>query len=284
MQALLGLVRDLIRLLPTPLARGLGRFLGRGLWLFQPRMRRLVRRQMAAAFALDERDPRLDSLVLRNFRHYGFTAVEFLRMRNLIGPNRQLRLRYRGMRHFRAALRAGNGVIALTAHLGNFALLAAINAQLGLPVTIVVKRMKRDRWLERFWVGELEYAGIGVLYNRDSMMEIMRVLRRNEVLGFIADQHDSRSGVRAPFFHAEASTFRAPATMVQRSGVPIVPGFAWRTPSGGHVVEIDAPIPFERAEDSEREIVVNTARYNRVIEAAVRRHPEQWLWIHRRWK
>jgi KDO2-lipid IV(A) lauroyltransferase len=120
--------------------------------------------------------------------------------------------------------------------------------------------------------------------HRNALREILRALTHGNIVGFVLDQHARTDAVWVPFFGRPAATLRSLAVIAQRTGAPVVPMFTWRLSDGTHVVEAQPAVETETAGDSDASALHNTARYSAVVEAAVRAHPEQWTWIHRRWK
>ncbi len=171
----------------------------------------------------------------------------------------------------------------LTAHLGNFDLQAMAVARRGYQVLIVSKPL-RNKALERLWMDERASSGLRISLHRNALREILRALAHGDIVGFVLDQHARTDAVWVPFFGRPAATLRSLAVIAQRTGAPVVPMFTWRLPDGTHVVEAQPAVETETAGDSDASALHNTARYSAVVEAAVRARPEQWTWIHRRWK
>jgi KDO2-lipid IV(A) lauroyltransferase len=109
-------------------------------------------------------------------------------------------------------------------------------------------------------------------------------LRKNEVVGILLDQNAGEAGVFVEFFGHLASTASGAAAFALRTGAAVLPTFGWRNPDNTHTFRIGAPVPLERTGDLRRDIEVNTARHTKLIEDAIRARPEQWFWLHKRWK
>ena len=112
---------------------------------------------------------------------------------------------------------------------------------------------------------------------------LLRVLRRGEILGLLMDQDTNVQGVFAPFFGRPAHTPVGPVRLAMRTGAPLVPMALYREGEGYHLV-VQPPIPLPDTGDREADLREGVARCNRTLEALIRRHPEQWVWMHRRWK
>lgn len=254
------------------------------LWYHVFRFRRsLVEESLALAFDRPRDDPWVRATARKNFIHYGLLVIEFLRLRIIDVANVESHVEFRGLEHVDAALRKGNGVLALTAHLGNHDLLACALALRGYSLTIVSKSLK-DKKVEEVWMNERSASGLNILLHRNSIREILRALRGNGLVGFVIDQHARKDNVWVTFFGRPASTLSSLAVLAARTGAPVVPIFGRRIEGGRHLLEAHPEIPLETSSDSEEAIRRNTQRFSDAVEAAIREVPEQWTWVHRRWK
>jgi KDO2-lipid IV(A) lauroyltransferase len=182
----------------------------------------------------------------------------------------------------REALARGRGALILTAHLGNFDLMGLWAAS-KFPLTILSKELK-DPALNRFWMEKRQASGLRILPAHGSYRDCLRLLKRNELLGFILDQNMTREeGIFVDFFGRAACTTPGLAVMSAHAGAPVVPVFIVRSGRDRHEVLALPPIdpPPDRKPETIRDY---TQRYTLVIEDAVRRHPGQWIWMHRRWR
>jgi KDO2-lipid IV(A) lauroyltransferase len=194
------------------------------------------------------------------------------------------RVQVEGIEHLRSAMAQGKGALILTAHLGNWELLAASHVLTGFPLSVVVRLLDQpslDRLVARFRARSLAE----LIDKRRAIAEVLSALRRQRMVGILLDQNASRrEGVFVPFFGVPASTSKGLALLALKTGAPVVPIFIHREPDGRHRVIVDPAVPLPRTGNRERDLVEATAAFTRIIEAKVRRWPEQWLWIHRRWK
>lgn len=192
-----------------------------------------------------------------------------------------------GMDKFRAALASGRGVVVITAHIGNWELFAVLQALAGTKLTVVVRHIKNQS-LDRMWNRVRTRFGLSVLFAKrrmGAMKEMLSALRRGEALALVIDQNMPRDkGVFVEFFGRPANTMDLPALLQQRTHCIVIPAFMIRTTDSqgqvGHKVIVLDPI--EASPDDDR--VSLTQRYTKAVEDIVRRYPEQWLWVHRRWK
>jgi KDO2-lipid IV(A) lauroyltransferase len=193
------------------------------------------------------------------------------------------RVALEGIGHLRDALALGRGVFILSAHCGNWELVGARIAR-EVPVTALARPMANPL-VDAVVAGQRQLARVRTVDARGSVREVFRALGRGEAVGLLLDQNALRSErVFVDFFGRPASTNFGLAMLALKSGAPVLPAFAVREPGGGHRGVIGPPIPPALEGDRAARIGVTTARYSAAIEAHVRRHPDQWFWVHDRWK
>ena len=175
----------------------------------------------------------------------------------------------------------GKGVLVLTAHLGHWDLLACSAAQSGIELSVVTRSIKAS-WLNRFWMEQRGSCGVRLLPEGGGATSILRALRNNEVVAMVLDQHEP-GGLVLPFLGRPAATGTALARVALRTGSPVVPIFLFRSGTGYEVV-IQEPISRPQTGDPESDIVEYTKLFLETLESTIRLAPEQWLWLHRRWK
>jgi KDO2-lipid IV(A) lauroyltransferase len=260
-----------LRLAPPSWTRGLGRALG---WVWHdllPIRRSTARRNVALALpGLPERTQR--RVVRGAYAHFGRSVLELLRS----AGQRAETGRFDGRAHLEAALAKGRGVVVITAHLGNFERLVALETLCGAPVHVVTRRFSSAR-AQASW-GQLRRGGAALLAAGGSARATVTALKAGAIVGYVLDQHDA--GKRAmwlPFFGCPAATSPDAARLARITGAALVPLFTfWDGQAHRMVAE---PEIEPGANDAE-----TTARCLARVEAAIAAHPEQWLWIHRRWK
>jgi len=265
--------------------------LGSAFYYLFPVRRGVVLRNMRQVFGecLDERE--LKQLARCYYSHFFKSIVENLAM--FWTPQRRLtdKVEVAGAEHLRAAAEQGKGVLLLTGHFGNWEL-ASIGAMLQFGEyrdRFHVIRKSLSAGLEQLVFGRSLRAGLKVIPRFDALGQVMRALEKNDVAIFIMDQHTkvgggSRKGLAIDFFGRKAGTNRSLALLAAHTGAPVVPATAYRKPDGKHVMEFEAALEWIADDDIEQELRLNTRRYNEVLERFVLAHPEQWFWMHRRWK
>jgi lauroyl/myristoyl acyltransferase len=145
--------------------------------------------------------------------------------------------------------------------------------------------MLKPRLLNDFITWRFRRAGFGTLPKRGSLDRIFELLAEGAVIVYVFDQHASKKdGVIVDFFGHPAGTFKSVALLALSTGVPVIPAFSWREPDGKHVLRFENPLPLIECDDVSEAILRNTRAYNAALERMLLRHPEQWIWMHRRWK
>jgi KDO2-lipid IV(A) lauroyltransferase len=179
-------------------------------------------------------------------------------------------------------------VVFVTGHLGNWELMARLVARVGAPVSAVAKRGGDERLMGLIEAWRRD-GHVTTLWREDpsTARALLRVFKRNEVLGILVDQDTRVQGLWVPFFGRPAYTPRAPADLALRSGAPILVGTSHRrgpNPGDGFLFEV-TEVPYDPAPaDREAEVLRITAACQAVMEEAIRRHPADWVWMHERWK
>ena len=266
--------------LPGRLGLWVGARIGDLLWAMLPGRRAIALENLARAFGRERSEAEIARLGRRSFEHLGMNLVEacvfFFRRPSVMLS----RVDLGNPEPVQAAAALGKGVLALTAHYGNWELLAASSALSVFPLSVVMRPLDDPvvNWLiERF----RRRSGVELIAKRQALPAMRDALRQGRVVGVLLDQNASRAeGVFVPFFGIPASTSRALAVLSLRTGAPVVPIFIRRGEDGRHRVAAEPAIPAPQSGD----VTDYTAAFNRSIEAAIRRAPEQWFWLHRRWK
>ena len=273
----LAVVESLARA-PLPLANQLARAYARLLDLALPRLRRTAMRNLA--MALPDLDRRTHRRIADGvFRSIARLLVTFARFPRINRGNIGQWIRYEGYEHFEQARKHGRGVLFATAHLGNWELSAFAHALMAAPMCVVVRPLdnpKIDALVER----RRTLSGNRLIGKRDSARAILKALRENEAVGILVDQNASlEEGTFVEFFGVPACAGTGFPKLAAHSGAAVIPGFAlWLENERKYVLRFYPPV--EMTGDAERD----TRELHRQLEAVIREYPDQWLWIHRRWK
>jgi KDO2-lipid IV(A) lauroyltransferase len=219
------------------------------------------------------------------FRNLGRLLVEFSRFPQLHKSNISDLVIQDGLENYLAALRRGNGVICLTAHLGAWELSSFAHSIFGYPMKFIVRQIDNPR-VESLISRYRSLGGNMPIHRRNAGRKLIRALRNNETVGILFDQNTTRSeGVFVDFMGIPAATTPAVATLALRTGAAVVPGFLiWDDSIRKHRLRFDPPLELKATDNPEQDILDNTKLFNQVLEKYIRKYPDQWLWIHRRWK
>jgi len=224
-----------------------------------------------------------EEIIKRHFMNLGRSFAEVIKIFYGLGGKVLGQVRIKGIEHFRKAHDKGAGVIFITGHCGNWELNATAFA-VNLGKMNVVARPVDNPYLNRFLEWTRKKYGNGVIYKKGALRQILTCLRNNEVVAILMDQSVVRSeGVMAEFLGKMDYTTKMPAIIARKTGAPVLPGFIRRV-DGGHLIEIGAEIELDRSEDYETAVYNDTVNFSSRIEEYIRQNPDEWLWIHRRWK
>ena len=261
---------------PRRLSFAIARFYTRLLDVALPRLRRVARRNLElAGYREAEREAIIDGV----FASLARLLVTFARFPRLNRENIGSWIRYEGLEHFEEAKRRGHGVLFATAHFGNWELSAFAHGLLTEPMNVVVRPLDNAA-LDTLVEKRRQLSGNKLIEKRDAARGILRALAANEAVGILMDQNTSLAeGVFVDFFGLPACANVAFAKIAARSGAAVIPGFAvWEATEGRYVLR------FFPAVEMSGEAREDTQRLHSILEAVIRRNPDQWLWIHRRWK
>jgi Kdo2-lipid IVA lauroyltransferase/acyltransferase len=269
--------------LPHRLARALAAALAVLCFFVWPRLRRVGLFNLRMAFPQWDEGQRRATL-FRLFQNFGRMLADFARFPRLNRSNIERLIVYDGFEHFERARALGKGVLFLTAHFGNWELSSFAHGLYGFPCAFVVRNL--DNPLMNALINRYRsMSGGRPIEKRDFASQSLRAFQRREAVGILMDQNMLESeGIFVDFFGRAASTTPGPARLAQKTGVPIVLGLVIYDREVGRYRLRFQPVEWIRASDPKEEIRVNTQNFTRLIEDAVRLHPDHWLWVHRRWK
>jgi KDO2-lipid IV(A) lauroyltransferase len=272
----------IVRLLPAPVVPRVGAAVGMVFYLFDRSHRRIAEENVAAAFP--RRDPRERRAVVRAaFQHFGRLLFELLKWSTLSPEAMLARVEFEGDDRVRAAHALGKGVLFITGHFGFWELQALVHA-LRLPPMAVIARALDNEPLNALLERIRTRTGNSVIYRAATVRGVLRALQANHGVGILIDQHiQNRDAVEVDFFNRPAATTSLVAALALRTGAPVVPLFALPI-AGGRYRMVYEPAVLPPANDDADAIREFTQRCTDVLEMYVRRHPDLWLWMHRRWR
>jgi len=226
-----------------------------------------------------------ESILRACFDNLGRLLVEVSHFPDLNKSNISQYVVYEGFENFAEGVRRGKGVIFLTGHFGAWELSSFAHSIYGHPMKFVVREIDNPR-VEGLISGYRSLGGNAPIRRRNASRDILKALRNNETVGILMDQNTVREeGVFADFFGIPAATTPAVATFALRTGAAVIPGFLiWDETLQKHRLHFDPPLKLIQTGDRTADILENTKMFNKVLENYIRKNPDQWLWIHRRWK
>jgi len=248
------------------------------------RQRRAGLRNLQMAFPELSRNA-LEEILRGSFENLGRLLVEFTHMQELNKGNICRFVVHDGLENYLEGLRRGRGVIFMTAHFGAWELSSFAHAVYGYPLRFVVRPIDNPR-VEKLISTCRTRSGNIPIERRSAARDILKALRQNEAVGILFDQNTTRSeGIFAEFFGIPAATTPALALFALRTGAAVVPGFLiWDTSLGKHRLRLDPPVQLIETGNLDHDMLENTKIFNKILEGYIRAYPDQWLWIHRRWK
>ena len=277
--AALGLARVLPRRSLLALGEGVGALAG----LVDRRHTKIALDNLEAAYGAAMTAGDRHRTVRACWRHFGritFDALAFPRLdRAALGTV----LAVEGLDHARAALAAGRGALIFSAHYGHWEAGAYAMGLLGVPFAVIARPLDNPA-LDRRLVELRAGTGNAVIPKRRAVRETMKALARGSGVAILIDQDARDDGVFVPFFGRLASTTPTLALLALRTGAPVIPVFARVNADGTISISIEPAVPVDAGPDRDADVVRITAACTAVVERWVRKDPEQWLWMHRRWK
>ncbi|MFY7697702.1 MAG: lysophospholipid acyltransferase family protein [Legionella sp.] len=263
---------------------------GKFLYHLLPYRRQLVMRNINQVYGERLNHRQKKHLALAFYSHLATSIKETIELRFMSEQSLRNRVDVRGHQRLLEVAAQGRGVLVLTGHFGNweFAPIGGIlNFKQFQGQFHFIRRTLGSKTLERILFRRYYKAGLNVIPKKNSLEQVCDALEQNHAVVFVLDQHASlanRDGVAAEFFGKKAGTYRSLATFARHTGVPVVPATGYRLEDGRHVLEFLEPIVWQEYDTRQESIYYNTLAYNRVLETMVLNHPEQWMWLHKRWK
>jgi len=277
------IVAHMLGALPRPLARAAGIVLARIIYIFHRRLRQVGMRNLEIAFPQISPTERR-RILLALFDGFGRQLAEIAHFPRYTRQNVGRVATYEGFENFERAHQRGKGVIFLTAHLGGWEIGSFVHSLNGYPLKVLVRPLDNPK-LDRLVA---EYRGMhgNTSIPKNDLRGVLHTLRSGETVGILMDQNMSPpQGVFVDFFGHLACTASLVAKVAARTDAAVVPAFTiWDPVLRKYKIHFDPAMELVRSGDEDRAMLENTAAFTKVIELYARKYPEQWLWVHRRWK
>jgi KDO2-lipid IV(A) lauroyltransferase len=273
-----------VGMLPRPFALKTGQAVGRLAHLVLPHLRRTAEINLRLAFP--ELDQRERERIKRGvFSNLGRLLGEISQFPRYNRDNISSIVNYKGLENFLEAKARGRGVILLTGHIGAWELSVYAHSIYGYPISFLARRVDNPL-VERLAESYRARSGNRSIDKTRSAREVIKTLKSGGVVGILADLNSSREeGVFCDFFGVQACTTSGIATLALRTGAVVMPGYlVWDDEARIHRLHFEKPIETIDTGNQKEDVIANTAQYAKALESIIRRYPDQWLWIHRRWR
>jgi len=270
--------------LPRPLARAMGAGIAKILFAILPKLRKTAEFNLKLAFP-DWTDTQRELILQGTIRSLGWMAAEFAMMPRYTRKNIEDTIVLDGHENFLEGRRRGKGVLFLTAHMGAWELSSFAHALYGYPLHYMARPLdnaKLDGLVNRY----RGLSGNAPIFKNESARSMLKILKDAGTIGILADQNAMREeGAFVDFFGTPACTTTGIARVALHTGAAVVPGYAvWDESLKKYRLRFEPPVELVRTGDAERDILENTQRFAKIIETIIRSYPEQWVWMHARWK
>jgi Kdo2-lipid IVA lauroyltransferase/acyltransferase len=283
--SVLKMIAFVSRQLPWRLGVNIGGLLGILAFHLLRRDRERSYEHLQIAFGPNTPPEKLALIAKRNFCNLGKGLIEVLNLRHLKDVQLDALVSVEGEEYLREAHENGLGVVLITGHIGNWELMAAILSKRGHRLNVIAAPLydpNIDDWIvslrSRFNVETISRG------SPSASRKILGVLKKKEILGLLIDQDTKVEGVFVDFFNKKAHTPAGAAQLALRSHATTIMCFVTRLPGGRHRITIEKPMTLFRSGNKEQDVEVNTAMFTSRIEEVVKQYPEQWVWMHRRWR
>jgi KDO2-lipid IV(A) lauroyltransferase len=277
------MLRGLLGALPAGARLSVGEGLGSLAYRMARRDRLRALDSLSKAFGAERPREELERIARESFRNLGRSVAEICGMWRRGGPAVLEVFDYRdGWDQVKKLTSEGRGAVVVTAHLDNWELVGACVAA-GAPLTVVGRRIYFDKY-DRLVAEMRKSLGMEVIYQDESPRKLLRALRDNRVLALLADQDVPRlDGVFVPFLGRPAYTPTGPVSLALAARAPLAIGYGLRVGRDRHRLVISEALEFDRA-DKRQAVLEGTRAWSAMFEGLIRQHPEQWVWLHRRWR
>lgn len=263
---------------------------GRFIYRFVPYRKKLVLANITQVYG-DKLDiNQKNHLAKAYYSHLAKSVREAFKLRFMSEETLREQVAVVGHENMLAVVAQQKGVLVVTGHFGNweFAPLGGVLSFKEFKGQFhFIRRTLKFKALERLMFKNYYKAGLNVIPKKNSLEQVCVALEQNHAVIFVLDQHASlvnRDGIAVEFFGKKAGTYRSLATLSRHTGVPVIPAAGYRLPDGKHVLEFFDPIPWQDYESTQDSLYRNTLAYNQALERIILAHPEQWNWMHKRWK
>lgn len=225
-------------------------------------------------------------LARNSFKNLLYSFYEFCLLPSIDEKWIRHHVEFKGLNYLDEARKKGKGVLLLSLHLGHGDMAISMLAHHGYPLSVISKHFKA-KWLNEFWFGTRKRFGAHFLdpHGRNSSFDILKILKQKGFIIFVLDQYMGPPyGLETEFFGVKTGTAYGLSLFALKTGAPVVPVWSYRDERGRNVIEAGPEVEMIQGATKDETLLLTTQQYNHVLEKLIRKHPEDWLWIHRRWK
>jgi Kdo2-lipid IVA lauroyltransferase/acyltransferase len=274
----------LLGALPRPVARAVAVGVAQLCFAFLPKLRKTTEFNLKLAFP--DWDVKKRKAVTRGMvRNLGRMAAEFASLPKYTKGNIERYVVLDGHENFLAGKERGKGVLYLTGHIGAWELSSFAHALYGFPLHYMARPIDNPR-IDKFVNKYRGLSGNRPIFKNESARSLLKLLKEQGTVGILADQNTMpQEGVWVEFFGTPACTSTGIARVALHTDAAVVPGYVyWDAAMRKYRLRFEPPVELVRTGDTERDVRENTARFAKILEEIIRQHPEQWVWLHARWK
>jgi Kdo2-lipid IVA lauroyltransferase/acyltransferase len=277
-------LQQALRVLPEKAQLSTGKFLGRLTSIFLRNRKNVALSNIKRVF-IDFSDEKIKATAKSNFEKLGINAIEFLLMPFIKDREIPERFTVEGKEFFEEALRKGKGAIALGFHFGNWEVTGIISKLLGHNIVALARPLKKQVLLNNFLNNLRRSTGLSIIVNENTGKEVMKLLKENRIVAILGDQREKSSrGVFVELFGTKVPTSKGVAAISMKTGTVVIPVYAVRKGFLRYTFVCNNPIEMERTGNIGELIEKNTRKINAFLETIIKQYPDEWFWVHRRWK
>lgn len=269
-----------VNALPMTLSTKIARAIGDAIFWLLPGRRRVAAANVNLAFQETKSPAEKERIVRETFRNLATSLMEFFRMPSMLKHVRSC-FEIEGTEALDRAFARGKGVIFVVSHIGAWEYLSFLFYLRDYPCAVVVRNTKNPYIFK--WIQNLRtLTRVHPIVRKNSIREILSELKKNRLVAVLIDQWAGPEGMIVDFFGTPTSTTSIPARLARKTGAALVPGYCYRKTPGFYKIVVKPEVQVSKdAADWESE---TTLQLNEQLEEEILKHPEQWLWTHRRWK
>ncbi|MDE0638519.1 MAG: lysophospholipid acyltransferase family protein [Candidatus Poribacteria bacterium] len=272
------------RILPRNWAMGLGSAIGKFLYRILKKRRQIALNNLQIAFGNNFAETRRQEICKASFINLGKTVIEFMRFPKLNTENIWYEVTVYGRENLNSALKKGKGAIVFLPHFGNWELLSLVYGVL-IPnrAKAIAFPLKNGRLNDLIWRYRQLFS-LELIPRKNAVRATLRALKNNDAIGFFADQNAGDQGIFIDFFGKPASTAKGPVSLALKTGASLLFSLDIRQPNDQHHIHISPPIHLESSGNFEQDVELYTGHLMKQLEKYIQEYPDQWLWLHNRWK